>query len=173
MAIGGSNPSRAAQPTVGIVCALVTVMFAASVSWADEPSPTKPDSRVGSGLDNVGVNPYAKLSNEQLVTRVGTYGDLDHDQRRWFLTELRKRMSAKGDPPQIRVDKDDRFGRVVRKVGDSDQGSGETVVGTSVAGEESAEATKVYGTGLPSQGEETADVSTPTRQSEDPSEPSG
>ncbi|MCY3622195.1 MAG: hypothetical protein OXH68_10855 [Gammaproteobacteria bacterium] len=172
MAIGGSNPSRAAQPTVGVVCALVIVMSAASLSWTDEASPTKPDPPVGSSLDNGGVNPYSKLSNEQLVTRVGTYGDLDHDQRRWFLTELRKRMSAKGDAPQIQVDKDDRFGRIVRKVRDADQGSRETAVGTSPAGEESADATKVYGTGLPSQGEETADVATPARQSEDHSEPS-
>ena len=175
MAIGGSNPSRAAQPTASGVCALVTVLLAATLSWADEPSGTKPDPRVGSGLDNDGVNPYSKLSNERLGTLAGRFEDLDRDQRRWFLTEVRKRMSAKGDRPQIQVDKDDRFGRVVRKVGHANQGSRDTrgPVDSSPSPKENVEATKVYGTGIRSQGEETRDGPTSTLQSEDPSKPNG
>ena len=174
MAIGGSNPSRAAQPTASGVCALVVVLLAATLSWADEPS-AKPDPRVGIGLDNDGVNPYSKLSNEQLGTLAGTFEELDRDQRRWFLTEVRKRMSAKGDRPQIQVDKDDRFGRVVRKVGRANQVSRDTRsrVGSLPSREENAEATKVYGTGVRPQREETPDDSTSTLQSKDPYKPNG
>ena len=174
MAIGGSNPSRAAQPTAGAVCALMIAMFAAMSSWTDESAATKGDPRVGSSPDNDGINPYSKLDNEQLVDRVGTFGDLDHDQRRWFLTELRKRMSAKGDRPQIRVDSDDRFGRVVRNVGHAEPGLHKTrnPVETPPADKESADATKVYGTGVQPQAEETEDGSTPKPQSEDPAKPS-
>lgn len=172
MAIGGNNPSRAAQPTAHRFCAVATAVLAAVLSWAAEPPATKPDPRVGSGLDD-GVNPYSKLSNEQLGTLAGTFDDLDRDQRRWFLTEVRKRMSAKGEGPRIQVDRDDRFGRVVNKVGHADQEPSKTrnPAGALPSDEESADA-KVYGTGLQSQGEETADVSTPTLQSEDPPKPS-
>ena len=169
MAIGGSNPSGAAQPTALRTCAVATIMLAAMSSWAAEPPATKSDPRVGSGLDD-GVNPYSKLSNEQLGTLAGTFEDLDRDQRRWFLTEVRKRMSAKDEGARIRVDRDDRFGRVVSKVGRANREPSQTRNPTD---EESADATKVYGTGLRSRGEETADVPTPTRQSEDPPEQSG
>lgn len=170
MAIGGSNRSRAAQPTAHRTCAVAIAALAAMLSWANEPPATKPDPRVG-GLDN-GVNPYSKLSNEQLGTLAGTFDDLDRDQRRWFLTEVRKRMSAKGEGPRIEVDQDDRFGRVVSKVGRADREPPEAEVGALPANEESADATKVYGTGVQSQAEETADVATSTLQSEDPPKPS-
>ena len=174
MAIGGSNPSKAARTTAGRSCAVATVVLATMWGWADEPPATKPDPRVASGLGD-GVNPYSKLSNEQLGVLAGTFDDLDRDQRRWFLTEVRRRMSAKGEAPRIQVDQDDRFGRVVSKVAHVDQrrpGTGNPV-DASPPGDEGADATKVYGTGVQSQGEETADASTPTLPSKDPSKPSG
>ena len=169
MAIGGSNPSRAAQATAHRTCGVAVFVLAATLAWGG-PAATKPD---GSGPE-AGVNPYSKLSNEQLGTLAGTFEDLDRDQRRWFLTEVRKRMSAKGEGPRIQVDQDDRFGRVVRRVRHNDSEPRETQnpVARSPADEESAKPTKVYGTGVQSQGEETADAPTPTRQSEDPSKPS-
>lgn len=172
MAIGGSNLSRVAHPTAHHTCAAAIVVLATLLSWANEPPATKSDPRVGIGLDT--GNPYSKLSNEQLGTLAGTFEDLDRDQRRWFLTEVRKRMSAKGEGPRIPVDKDDRFGRVVSKVGDPDQEPprARNPGGASPADEEGADATKGYGTGVPSQAEETEDVSTPKLRSEDPSKPS-
>lgn len=172
MAIGGSNLSKAARTTVRRSCAVATIVLAAMASWADKPPATKPGPGAGRGVDN-GVNPYSTLSNEQLGTLAGTFDDLNRDQRRWFLTEVRKRMSAKGEGPRIQVDQRDRFGRVVSKVAQGDQGSRErpNPVGALPADEESTDATKVYGTGLQSQGEETADASTPTHKSEDPSKP--
>ena len=174
MAIAGSNPLMAAQTIARRTCAVAMVAVAAVLSWADKPAGAQTDPRVGSGIDDR-VNPYSKLSNEQLGTLAGTFDDLDRDQRRWFLTEVRKRMSAKGKGPRIEVDQDHRFGRrVVNKDRDADPGPGETrnPVGALRVGDERADATKVYGTGLESQGEETADVPTPALQSEDPSKPS-
>ncbi|MDE0192643.1 MAG: hypothetical protein OXQ90_14930 [Gammaproteobacteria bacterium] len=172
MAIGGSNLTRATQAGAHRTCGVAVFVLAAILAWGESPA-TTPDSRVGSGPD-AGVNPYSKLSNEQLGTLAGTFEDLDRDQRRWFLTEVRKRMSAKGEGPRIQVDQDDRFGRVVRRVRHNDSEPRETQnpVARSPADEESAKPTKVYGTGVQSQGEETADAPTPTRQSEDPSKPS-
>ena len=172
MAIDGSNPSAVAHPAVRSTCAAASVVFAAMLSWATEPPTSKPDARVGSALDK-GVNPYSKLSNEQLGTLAATFEDLDRDQRRWFLTEVRKRMSAKGEGPRIQVDREDRFGRVDSKVGGTDQHAPlrpHNPVGP--ADEESTDATKVYGTGVQSQAEEPADASTPGLQTEDPSKPS-
>lgn len=167
MAIGGSNLYRAAQATAHRTCGVAVFVLAAVLAWGEPPA-TKPDSPVDGGPD-AGVNPYSKLSNEQLGTLAGTFEDLDRDQRRWFLTEVRKRMSAKGEGPRIQVDQDDRFGRV----GTNDKVR-ETPnrVGRLPANEESANATKVYGTGVQSQAEETADVSTPALKSEDPAKPS-
>ncbi|MDE0037874.1 MAG: hypothetical protein OXU77_09995 [Gammaproteobacteria bacterium] len=172
MAIDGSNPTGAVQSTARRTCAVAGVVLAAILSWAAEPPAAKSDPRSGSGLDG-GVNPYSKLSNEQLGTLAGTFENLDRDQRRWFLTEVRKRMSAKGERPRIQVDQDDRFGRVDSQVGDTDQKAPPTheAVG-ALADEESADAPKVYGTGVQSQAEETADVSTPALKSEDPAKPS-
>ena len=172
MAIDGRDPSWAAQTTAGRICAAAIAVFAALLSWADKPPAVQPGPHVGSGLVD-GVNPYSKLSNEQLGSLAGTFENLDRDQRRWFLTEVRKRMSAKGEDPQIEVDKDDRFGRVVSKDGDADPHPGKVrnPVGASPAGDERAEPAKVYGTGLKSQAEETADVSSPA-QSEDSAKPS-
>ena len=173
MAIGGSNTSRAVHSVARRICATATVALGAILSSANEPPATKPDPRTGGGLD-AGVNPYSTLSNEQLGTLAGTFEDLDRDQRRWFLTEVRKRMSAKGEGPRIEVDQGDRFGRVVNQVGGADQKPRETrnPVRTSPPDEERADATKVYGTGVRPQAEETADVSTPTLRSEDSAKPS-
>ena len=170
MAIGGSNLSMAARTTVHRACA-VAIVLAAMWSWADKPPATKSDPGIGRGVDD-GSNPYSKLSNEQLGTLAGTFDDLDRDQRRWFLTEVRKRMSGKGKSPRIQVDQDDRFGRVVSKVSHAHQGPRGTVnaIEASPAGEGSADPAKVYGTGLQSQGEEAADVS--TLKTEAPSKPS-
>lgn len=171
MAIGGSNLAMAARTIAHRSCA-VAILLAAMWSWADQPPATEPGPGADRGVDN-GVNPYSKLSNEQLGALAGTFDDLDRDQRRWFLTEVRKRMSAKGEGPRIQVDQGDPFGRVVSKVAHADQGSREPPnrVGALPADKESTDATKVYGTGLQSQGEETADASTPTQKSEDPSKP--
>ena len=173
MAIGGSNTSRAVHSAARRICATATVALGATLSSANEPPATKPDPRASGGLD-AGVNPYSTLSNEQLGTLAGTFEDLDRDQRRWFLTEVRKRMSAKGEGPRIEVDQGDRFGRVVNQVGGADQKPRETrnPVRTSPPDEERADATKVYGTGVRPQAEETADVSTPTLRSEDSAKPS-
>lgn len=173
MAIGGSNLSKAARTIAHRSCAVAIVMLAATWLCADEQPATKPGPSADRGVDD-GVNPYSTLSNEQLGTLAGTFDDLDRDQRRWFLTEVRKRMSAKGERPRIQVDQDDRFGRVVSKVGHAEKGPRETrnPVAAWPADDERADATKVYGTGVQSQGEETADVSTPTTKSEDPSKPS-
>lgn len=175
MGIGGGNPFRTAQPTVGRFCALVTVTLAATLSGAAQHPATKPDAPVSSGLDDNGLNPYSKLTNEQLGTLAGTFEDLDRDERRWFLTEVRKRMSAKGNRPKIEVDKDDRFGRAGHKVGRTRQESGDasSTVGALSPPEENVEATKVYGTGVRSQREETADGSTSTLRSEGASKPNG
>ena len=174
MAIGGTNPSRAAHPAAHRTCAAAIVVLATMLSWANETPATKPNPRSGSGLD-AGVNPYSKLSNEQLGTLAGTFEDLDRDQRRWFLTEVRKRMSAKGDAPRIQVDRDDRFGRVVSQAAGADQESRETrnPVETLPVDGESADPTKVYGTGVQSQTEEATDVvSTPKQQAEESAKPS-
>ena len=174
MAIDGSNPSGAVQSTAHRICAVASVVLAAMLSWAAEPPAAKSDPRVRSGLDG-GVNPYSKLSNEQLGTLAGTFENLDRDQRRWFLTEVRKRMSAKGERPRIQVDQDDRFGRVDSKVDDTDQEAPQqahNAVGALPADEEGTDDPKVYGTGVQSQGGETADVPTPAQQSEDPAKPS-
>lgn len=172
MAISGSNLYRAAQATAHRTCGVAMFVLAAMSAWGEPPA-TKPDARVGSGRD-ADVNPYSKLSDDQLGTLAGTFEDLDRDERRWFLTEVRKRMSGKGEGPRIQVDRDDRFGRVVNKVGNAGREAGEhhNPVGALPPREKSADATKVYGTGVQSQGEETADAPTPTRQSEDPSKPS-
>ena len=170
MSIDGSNRPRAARRT----SVVASIVLAAMSSWADERPTTNPDPRVGGGLDDA-VNPYSKLSDEQLDSLGKTFEDLDRDQRRWFLTEVRKRKSAKGEGPQIQVDRDEGFGRVVSKVAGTDQGpppQSASPVGASPADEESAAATKVYGTGVQSQGEESKDVSTPALESEDPPEPS-
>ena len=167
MAIGGSNLARVAQAGAHRTCGVAVFVLAAMLAWGEPPA-TTPDSRVGGGPD-AGVNPYSKLSNEQLGTLAGTFEDLDRDQRRWFLTEVRKRMSAKGEGPRIQVDRDDRFGRVGQ---DDKERETQNPVARSPADKESANPTKVYGTGVQSQGEETADVPTPTRQSEDSSKPS-
>ena len=173
MAIDGSKPSRADRPTGRRACVVAGVVLAAVLSWAAEPPAAKPDSGVGSGVDD-GVNPYSKLSNEQLGALAGTFEDLDRDQRRWFLTEVRKRMSDKGEGPRIQVDRDDRFGRVVSKVGRTDQGPAQTrnPVGASLPDKDSADAAKVYGTDVQSQAEALRDGSTPVPESEDPAKPS-
>ena len=173
MAIGGSNLHRTAQATAHRTCGVAILVLAAMLAWGEPPA-TKPDSRVGGG-PAAGVNPYSKLSNEQLGTLAGTFEDLDRDQRRWFLTEVRKRMSAKGKGPRIRVDRDDRFGRVVSEVGGTSEGppaQARNPAAGSPPSEENAAATKVYGTGVQSPGEESADEPTPALQSEDPSKPS-
>lgn len=59
-------------------------------------------------------NPYSGLDDEQLEALAGTFQDLDLDQRRWFLTEVRKRMNSKGERPRIPVSDRARFGRVIR-----------------------------------------------------------
>ena len=171
MAIGGSNSSRAGQATVHGVCGLMIVTLWAVSSWGAETSSTKPETRVRSDLQNGGVNPYSKLSNEQLGTLAGTFEELDRDQRRWFLTEVRKRMSIKGDRPRIEVDKDDRFGR---DAGRANKASGDlhTPAGRVPVREGKVEETKVYGTGPPTGPGETADGSTPALQSKDPPVPS-
>ena len=59
-------------------------------------------------------NPYSGLDDQQLEALAGTFQDLDLDQRRWFLTEVRKRMNSKGERPRIPVSDRARFGRVIR-----------------------------------------------------------
>ena len=185
MTIGGRYPSRTARPTVGgCVCAFMAMTLVVALSAADEPSSSTPRPGGGSSSDNRGVNPYSKLSNKQLGALAGTFDDLDRDERRWFLTEVRKRMSGKGEGPQIDVRGDDRFGQVAREVDRSEQRSGvthnpietppavdkraEATEGTAATeATEATEATKVYGTGPQIRPPETADGSTPTLQSED------
>lgn len=164
MSIGGSNPARAVQPAIGWACALVFAVLAPAFWWAAEPSSTKPDAPLDRGFKD-GVNPYSKLSDEQLDSLARSFEDLDRDQRRWLLTEVRKRMSAKGDPPRLQVGKDNRFGRVARKGGRTEQDSPDLLNPRgarpadeeSIATKETAEPTRVYGTGVRSAADETAD----------------
>ncbi len=174
MAICGSNLFGAAQTTASRSCAVAIVVCGAVFSWADKPPAAQPGGPGVVGDPDDRVNPYSKLSNEQLGTLAGTFEDLDRDQRRWFLTEVRKRMSRKGEGPQIEADRNERFGRVVSEVGDADPSPGETRKpgGAAPPGDERADTTKVYGTGLKPEAEETADVSTPALKSEDPAKPS-
>lgn len=165
MAIGSSNPSSAAQPVVW-ASVLAVLAAATALLWADEPSSLKGDPVV-TAVPKGGVNPYSKLSNEQLGALTRTFEDLDRDQRRWFLTEVRKRMSAKGTRPQIEVGKDDRFGHAGRN---AKVPRGLHDPGASPTGDNN-DAPKVYGTGLPSRPKETADGSLPDLRSEDPSKP--
>lgn len=175
MAIGGSNSARAARPSVRGVCGLAIVTLTAVWPWADEPSATKPETRLRSDLENGGVNPYSKLSNEQLGALADTFEELGRDQRRWFLTEVRKRMSTKGDRPQIEVDKDDRFGRVGRDAGRANKAPDDlgNPAGRVPLPGKNVESTQVYGTGPQSPPDETTDGSTPAPRSKDPPDPSG
>ena len=125
--------------------------------------------------DKVVVNPYSQLSNEQLGTLAGTFEELDRDQRRWFLTEVRKRMSGKGDGPEIQVAKDDRFGRVVPSVDPANEASPDVRKpgGAPSSAIESVERPKVYGTGARSPSAKNPDGPVPVSQPEDPSNPGG
>ena len=72
-----------------------------------EPAPVPAEEREASAS-----NPYADLSDEELGGVAASFEDLDQDERRWFLTEVRKRMSTRGERPRIPVTDRGRFGRV-------------------------------------------------------------
>ena len=182
MASGCINPPRAAQSTVGVVFVIVIATLATPSSWTAETLATETGSRIGDGPDTNGVNPYSKLSSQQLGSLADTFEELDRDQRRWFLTEVRKRMSAKGDAPKIQVDKHDSFGRVVRRVGRASRDT-PSQIGSTPPRDSRAEPEKVYGTGVRSRHESSPHEappheapphgSTSTRRSEKPSKPNG
>ena len=161
--------SRVRHRTIARLCALGVLAWAIPAAGAAEE---RGERRVGNE-DKVVANPYSQLSNEQLGTLAGTFEELDRDQRRWFLTEVRKRMSGKGEGPEIQVGKDDRFGRVVPSVNTADgaRRNAHKPGGTSPSNTEAVEGPKVYGTGVRSAREKTPDGSVPALQSEDPSNP--
>lgn len=77
-----------------------------------EETPSDPVQTPAEDSGETGSNPYADLSDEAFGDVAASFEDLDQDERRWFLTEVRKRMSAKGERARIPVDDRDRFGRV-------------------------------------------------------------
>ncbi|MDE0421418.1 MAG: hypothetical protein OXK76_11120 [Gammaproteobacteria bacterium] len=160
--------SKVRPPTIVRLCALGILAWATSAAAAEQPA-----KRGVGNADKVVVNPYSQLSNEQLGTLAGTFEELDRDQRRWFLTEVRKRMSAKGDAPEIQVGRDDRFGRVVPSVDPADEASPQArkPLGASSSDIDAVERPKVYGTGARPPGEKAPDGSMPVVKSEDPSNP--
>lgn len=160
--------SRVRHRTIARLCALGVLAWAIPAAGAAEE---RGERRVGNE-DRVVANPYSQLSNEQLGTLAGTFEELDRDQRRWFLTEVRKRMSGKGEGPKIQVGKDDRFGRVVPSAdaaNDEAPRNAHKPGGASPSNIEAVEGPKVYGTGARSARENTPDGSVPALQSEDPS----
>lgn len=159
--------SRVRYPVVACRRALVVVAWAMSSAWAAEP-PAGNEPGVADKVKVV-VNPYSQLSNEQLGTLAGTFEELDRDQRRWFLTEIRKRMSGKGKAPEIQVGKDDRFGRVVPDAGAADNAPSDVRKPGALPSAESVEDPKVYGSGSRSEAERPADGTAPALRPEEPS----
>ena len=78
---------------------------------AEEATP-EPASEPADERDVPASNPYSGLTDEELGALAASFEDLDQDERRWFLTEVRKRMSTRGERPRIPVTDRGRFGRV-------------------------------------------------------------
>ena len=85
-----------------------------------EPEPEVAQPAPAPGLaaepDEAASSPYSDVSDEALGVLAASYHELEEDERRWFLTEVRKRMSARGERPRIPVRDRGRFGDV-RKTG--------------------------------------------------------
>ncbi len=64
------------------------------------------------GAEAPAANPYAKLSNEELAGVADEWEGLDQNQRRWFFSEVRKRLVAKERVP---IRSRGRFGQVMRR----------------------------------------------------------
>ncbi|MYD97558.1 MAG: hypothetical protein F4X98_09255 [Gammaproteobacteria bacterium] len=79
---------------------------------AEEEVHPEPASEPIEERDAPASNPYAALDDEELGALAASFEDLDQDERRWFLTEVRKRMSSRGERPRIPVTDRGRFGRV-------------------------------------------------------------
>ncbi len=146
----------------------VWVVAAASLPVAGAEQPRSSDGTVKDRPKD-GANPYSQLDNKQLDALFGVFEDLDRDQRRWFLTEVRKRMADKGEGPRIRVGDNHRFGRVVHKIGRTGDASGvaRRPGGTSPSTETVVEPTKAYGTGTRSNTLKASDAPVPVSPPED------
>lgn len=78
----------------------------------EEEAHPEPASDSTQQRDAAASNPYAGLTDEELGALAASFEHLDQDERRWFLTEVRKRMSTRGERPRIPVTDRGRFGRV-------------------------------------------------------------
>lgn len=75
-----------------------------------EPLPRSP----GAAPDDLSVNPYAGIGNQQLADVADRWEALNQDERRWFFVEVRKRLMATDGAPAIPIGASARFGQVVR-----------------------------------------------------------
>lgn len=93
---------------VALAIAGASLPLALTVAEEAEPEPSDPAEE----RDAPASNPYVGLTDEELGALAASFEDLDQDERRWFLTEVRKRMSSRGERPRIPVTDRGRFGRV-------------------------------------------------------------
>ena len=113
---GASLPLAFAEPAVG-----------RSEPPLAEPEPQlaqpEPAPDLAAETDAAASNPYSDVSDEELGALAASFHDLEEHERGWFLTEVRKRMSARGERPRIPVRDRGRFGDgrkagvLVREVG--------------------------------------------------------
>lgn len=66
----------------------------------------------GADAPESAANPYAELSNEQLAGVADEWEELSQNQRRWFFSEVRKRLLAKERLP---IRSRSRFGQAIRR----------------------------------------------------------
>lgn len=154
-----------------IIQAAIATMACSAIALGAAPATEKPVAKTPKPTTAKVGNPYTAMSDEQMSVLAGTFEDLDHDERRWFLTEVRKRMAAKGERPRIPVAERGRFGRVVRNVGNADaNGNSEETSNTAAdPADETDPGTKVYGTGYERSVEPERDATTgQSLRAEDP-----
>ncbi len=119
---GASLPLAFAEPAVG----RSEPPLAESEPDLAQPEPV-PD--LATQADEAVSNPYSDISDEELGALAASFHDLEEHERGWFLTEVRRRMSARGERPRIPVRDRGRFGQVrqagalVREVGLEDGNS--------------------------------------------------
>ena len=170
-----SKSGRGTAATVRFARATATavVAFAMPLPAAEHPAPGEGvDQGVHKELANETRNPYSDLSDEKLGALAGRFEELDLDQRRSFLTEVRKRMTARGERPRIPVGENDRFGRVSRKVEYPARTIRRDVIDTVAPAPHrpvNDDAAKVFGTGFELRRQRDAEAATPAPKSKDPS----
>ena len=180
--MANDTTSKSGRGTAGTVrfaraAATAVVAFAMPLPAAEHPaSGERVDQDVDQGvrkeLANEARNPYSDLSDEKLGALAGRFEELDLDQRRSFLTEVRKRMTARGERPRIPVGEGDRFGRVSRKVEYPARAVRRDVIDTVAPAPHrpvNDDEAKVFGTGFELRRQPDAEAATPVPKSKDPS----